>query len=63
MLVTVWIETNNVGSRCEDQIEIPDEELEGLTGAEREDAIAAACRDVIWNMAEWGWSESEPHDA
>ena len=45
--IVVSIQTNIVGSRCEDEFEIED----NATDEEIEDAA----KDIVWNMAEWNW--------
>lgn len=54
-----YVHTNRVGSTCEDDFEIPDEELEGLNEAERESLISDYARDAIANLYEWGWKSAE----
>lgn len=56
MKVTFWVATDRIGSKCERTIEIPDEELEGLTPDEQEDLIEEYGKEEIWWMAEWGWN-------
>lgn len=51
--ITVFIQTNKVGSRCKATIEFDREEWDSMTDEEKEDA----CRDVAFNMGEWGWNE------
>lgn len=41
----------------EDEIEIPDKELEGLSPAEREKHIGAVVEDAVNNVVSWGWEE------
>jgi hypothetical protein len=52
--ITVYVETNKVGSRCEDEIEFDCDEWESMTEAEQDEA----CRDAAFNMLEWGWTKS-----
>lgn len=61
MLLEVWISTNKFGSECSDTIEIPDEDIEGLDEDGRNKIFEEYARDVIWNMAEWGFREVENH--
>ena len=42
-----------------DTIEIDDEELEGLTGDEREKRIEEAVGECVQNVVSWGWDEQE----
>ena len=53
--VKVWVKTDIVNSTCEDVIELDREEWESMTEDQREDF----CRDVVWNMAEWGYEADE----
>lgn len=57
MIVTGYINTGRVGSETTFEVEIPDEDLEGLTEEEREGYISQLVRDETWNYAEWGWHE------
>lgn len=41
------------------EIEIPDEELEGLSPDEREKAIAESVAEAVNNDCPWGWEEVE----
>lgn len=59
MKVKVYAETNRVGSRIETEIEIPDEDIEGLEGYEREKVIDEYAHDALPNLMNWGWYEEE----
>ena len=56
MRVRVFVRTNKVGSECSDEIEIEDDEWRTMSETDREDYL----RDVVWNMAEWGYEEAAP---
>lgn len=43
-----------VGCRKETTFEIPNEDLEGLTGADRDKVIDEYARDELWEQIEWG---------
>lgn len=58
MKLSVWACTNKVGSKSLREIEIDDEELEGMTEEEREKYIDEYCQDEMRQMIEWGWSEA-----
>lgn len=58
MKILVHVQTNKVGSKCEDEIDIPDEELEGLTDEEVESAIEEQAKEAAFNMLEWGWKKA-----
>ena len=55
MKIRVYVKTDKGGSECEDTFEIDESELEGMTEEERDRHIEESARDVVWNMAEWGW--------
>jgi hypothetical protein len=57
MKVKAHIRTDKVGSKVEDIIEIPDEELEGYSEADQTEIIDTYVMEWVWNHAEWGWSE------
>jgi hypothetical protein len=58
--ITVYVETNRVGSRVERTVEVDDEDLEGLTEPERFTLLNDYARDAVFDggMAEWGWEEA-----
>lgn len=41
-----------------DEIEIDDEELEGLTPVQREEHITMVVEEAVQNMCPWGWEEA-----
>lgn len=51
--VEVFIQTNKIGSKCTDTIEFDREEWDAMSEEKRDEA----CRDVAFNMGEWGWKE------
>lgn len=59
MKVIGFVATNRVGSKVKFEVEIPDEELEGLTEIERERWIGESVQDVMWDHVDWGWEEAE----
>ncbi len=52
----VIVKTNKVGSECVAGLEIPDEELGGLTAEERESYIVKEAFEVAMNSVDW-WHE------
>jgi hypothetical protein len=55
-LFKVWINTDKVGSKCEDIVEIDEETLDELEDDEaRLEYIEHECREVAFNMMEWGF--------
>ena len=52
--ITVWVETDKLGSRCESEVEIERELWLEMT----EDEKAKEIQEEIWDMCEWGWEES-----
>jgi hypothetical protein len=55
MTITVWASTWIVGSEYTKEIEIDDEDLEGLSEEEQSEFIDSCAREVIWDLIEWGW--------
>lgn len=53
--IEVFIRTDKISSECTDEIEFDREEWESMTDAEKTEV----CRDVAFNMGEWGWREQE----
>lgn len=56
MKVQAYVSVGFIHDR-RDEIEIPDEELEGKTGDEREDVISDYVREWAMEHVEWGWTE------
>jgi hypothetical protein len=46
-----------------DTIELDDEDLEGLEGAERDEAIDQFVGKAVANVVSWGWHEVGPGGA
>ena len=59
MKFIVYVETGKVGSRCEDEIDVPDEDLEGLTGLARDRVIEEYAIEVKNEICQWGWYPAE----
>ena len=57
MEIKVWVCTNRVGSKCERNVQIDDEDFEGMDEQEKEIYIENYCQDELWDMIEWGWTE------
>lgn len=53
----VSLSTKYVGSKVEDEIEIEDEELEGMSTNERETYIEDVVREWVYDEIDWGWVE------
>ena len=59
MRFRVTVRTNKVGSEIEDEVEIDDEDLEGLDEADRAKAIEEACRETAFSWVDWAWEPIE----
>lgn len=57
MIVKAYVRMGLVGCKITDEIEIDDEDLEGLSEDERENLIGEYVQDWIWNHVEYGWDE------
>jgi hypothetical protein len=55
--INVYARTDNVGSKVSREIEVPDEDLEGLEDHERAKYINEHAKDVAFELFEWGWDE------
>jgi hypothetical protein len=55
--VTIWVATDKQGSRAERSVEIDDEDLEGMSEAERTAYIHDYLQEELWQLIEWGWEE------
>jgi hypothetical protein len=58
MKITVYAMTNRVGSRNETEIEVPDEDLEGMDEDEQARTLEAIAKEAMWEMIEWGWDKT-----
>jgi hypothetical protein len=56
---TAYVETKKVGSRCETDFDVDDEELERLTADERTDKVQAYALEAVWGLelVEVGFTE------
>lgn len=59
MKISYILEIPRVSETIEDELEIDDNELIGLTEAEREQFIEAEVRDAVFNLISWGWIEKK----
>ena len=57
MKIKAFVSTKYIGSKVEDEIEIPDDELEDLSPEEREKAIQETVMEWMYQNIDWGWSE------
>jgi len=55
--VKVSVGVGLAGCIKRDEIEIPDEELEGLEGDERENVIAEYAKDWMYEQIDWDFEE------
>ena len=62
MKIRVYVHTNKVGSKCEDTIEVPDDEIKGMDEKELNEYLESMARDVINNWMDWGWRIIEESD-
>jgi hypothetical protein len=61
MKFKIHAQTNRLGSRVEEEVEIPDSELEGLEGKDRDKFIEEWMLDEFWSreLVQWGYEEKE----
>lgn len=60
MKITVFAKTNKVGSTSENEIDIDDDDLKGMSNEEKEEHInKIALEYILESVIEWGWDESE----
>lgn len=57
MKIRVYVSTNMSGSESSRIIEISEEELEGLEGAERDQEIWDIAQETLWELIDWSWEE------
>jgi hypothetical protein len=50
----VFAETNSVNSRSEEEVEIPDEELDGLSEEQRDAALNTVMQQYLANVVDFG---------
>lgn len=58
MKLKVYVSTDRVGSRVEREIDIDDEDLEGLDDSERQSYLEEIAKEEMFNLFEWGWEEA-----
>lgn len=51
MRIKVWVRTDKVGSKCEREIDI--DEDDDISDASMEEIAL----QEVWSMAEWGWEK------
>ncbi|ENY8552387.1 TPA: hypothetical protein KNP26_003092 [Clostridioides difficile] len=60
MKINVYVKTNRVGSSCELELEIDDDDLKDMSDKEREDYIDKIAWDYAFeNLIDWDWYEVE----
>lgn len=59
MRVKYWIQTDKVGSKCSDTVEVDEEEWQSMTGAERDEYM----RVIAFNYLDWGFEELPPESS
>jgi len=57
MKFKVWVSTGLVGSKRETIVEIPDNDIEGLTARARNYIIEEDCKEAMFEMIEWNFEE------
>jgi hypothetical protein len=57
MKIIGWITTDYAGCVYEEEIEIPDEDLEDMTSEERNDYLEELVKEVVFQNIDWGWKE------
>ncbi|EOE7167613.1 TPA: hypothetical protein KPG21_000451 [Clostridioides difficile] len=60
MKINGYVKTNKVGSGCELELEIDDDDLKDMSDEEREDYIDKIAWDYVFeNLIDWNWYEVE----
>jgi hypothetical protein len=59
MKITVYVSIGLVGCRKEETTEIEDEDLDGLSDADRERLLDDIAHDCVMSMIEYGWRLSD----
>ncbi|HBG7056104.1 TPA: hypothetical protein KQ981_003004 [Clostridioides difficile] len=60
MKINVHVKTNKIGSDCELEFEIDDDDLKDISDEEREDYIDKIAWDYVFeNFIDWNWYEVE----
>lgn len=57
MKIQVYLTIGYSSADHEDELEIPDEDLEGLTPEQKNNLIDEEVREWASNYIEWGWKE------
>lgn len=60
MKINICVKTNKVGSECEYELEIDDDDLEDMSEEEREEYINKIALDyALESLIDWNWYEIE----
>jgi hypothetical protein len=55
MKIKISVSTRYIGSKDTEEIEIDDEELEGMTEEEQEKYIEEIAKEQMFEMIDWTW--------
>ena len=59
MKMKIKVRTSKVGSEVSKIVEIPDEDMVGMSKYEKESYLTDYARDELNSLMEWGWEEVE----
>lgn len=60
MKINIYVKTNKIGSECEYELEIDDDDLKDMSEEEREEYINKIALDyALESLIDWNWYEIE----
>lgn len=59
MKIRVWITIGLIGCKQQTEIDVPDDELEGLSEGEQNEVLENYARDFKDEKVDWGWDRKE----
>jgi hypothetical protein len=59
MKIKISVSTGLVGSRREEEVEVPDQDLEGLSQEEQEKYLDEYAQEWLWSHIDFAWSRVE----
>jgi len=55
----LYVRTNKVGSKCEMELDLPDEDALNEDGTVNAEAVDEMAREYLSNLMEWGWERTD----
>jgi hypothetical protein len=55
MKIKIIVRFLSDSNTCDNVLDIPADDLEGLTGEERDKLLEDLAKEMVWKNVEWGW--------